>query len=116
MNKGKIYFLIVSVLLILEQIILMIAVYNKIGNEKLYLHIFKILCLISLLLFIYFKGSKIALWILSTWYIFGGIFAFGEIDRGIFSIYTAMFVFYVGIVFFIHLFPPITKFIESKRQ
>ena len=93
----------------------MIAVYLKIGDEKLLIHLTKLTVLVLLLTFIYFKGSKIALWALSAWYIFGGIFAFGEINDDYFSIYTAMSIFYLGFIFFINLFPPISKFIESQK-
>ncbi len=89
MSKGKYYFLLVSFLAIAEQIYLLVAVY--------------------------FKGSKIALWMLSAWYIFGGIFAFGGINGDYFSIYTAMAIFYLGFIFFINLFSPISTFIEHQK-
>ena len=113
--KGKFYFILASFLAVIEQIYLMVAVYFKIGNEKLPIHLTKLVVLIILLSIIYFKGSKIALWILSAWYIFGGIFAFGEVNDDYFSVYTAMSIFYLGFIFFINLFPPISKFIESQK-
>jgi len=113
--KGKYYFLIASFLAIIEQIYLMVAVYLKIGDEKLTIHITKLVVLVILLSIIYFKGSKIALWVLSAWYIFGGIFAFGEINGDYLSAYSAMTVFYLGFIFFINLFNPISKFIESQK-
>jgi len=113
--KGKYYFLLASFLAVIEQIYLMIAVYLKIGNEKLSIHLVKLIVLLLLISIIYFKGSKLALWMLSAWYIFGGIFAFGEINGNYFSIYAAMAIFYLGFIFFINLFPPISKFIESQK-
>jgi len=112
--KGKYYFLLASFLAVIEQIYLMIAVYLKIGNEKLSIHLVKFIILLLFISIIYFKGSKLALWMLSAWYVFGGIFAFGEINGDYFSIYAVMAIFYLGF-FFINLFPPISKFIESQR-
>jgi len=116
MSKGKYYFLLVSFLAIAEQTYLLVAVYFKIGNEKLPIHLTKLVVLIILLSIIYIKGSKIALWMLSAWYIFGGIFAFGEINGNYSSIYMIMAIFYLGFAFFINLSPSISTFLDFQRH